>query len=60
MRSALLGLLALALSSCINWQAGYDEAARRECRSEIDNGERRACLDRTEENASRQRAERRD
>lgn len=59
--AAILVMLAgaLALSGCLNWQAGYDNAARHECFSEPDDATRRACLDRAEANARQQRAEQR-
>lgn len=51
----LAGALAMAVSGCINWQAGYDNAARTECQSDPDDGARRACLDRVDANARAQR-----
>jgi len=56
---ALPVLALLWLSGCINWQAGYDNAARTDCREQVDSGERRACLDRVEENSRQHRADRR-
>jgi hypothetical protein len=58
-RPALLALAALNLSGCINWQGGYDQAARTECGRLANPDERRACLDAVERNASERRAERR-
>ena len=53
---ALSALALLGLSGCINWQAAYDNAARRDCRKEVDIDARRACLDGVED--ARQRADR--
>jgi hypothetical protein len=53
---ALVALLALPLAGCLNWQGTYDEAARRECRSYPGDGDRRACLDRADDNSHERRA----
>lgn len=58
-RPALLGLAVLGLAGCLNWQASYDNAARGDCRDYLDADERRACLDRVEQNARERRAEQR-
>ncbi|MDP3740406.1 MAG: hypothetical protein Q8R02_23670 [Hyphomonadaceae bacterium] len=58
-RLALIAFAALALSGCINWQGGYDQAARNECGRLASPDERRACLDAVERNASEKRADRR-
>lgn len=60
---AVLGLAAapllLALAGCLNWQGTYDEAARSQCRSSPDASERRACLDRVQDNSRDKHAEHR-
>jgi hypothetical protein len=55
----LSALALLGLSGCMNWQATYDNAARSDCRERIDSAERRACLDRVEENSRQHRADQR-
>jgi hypothetical protein len=52
-------LVLLALPGCLSWQGSYDSLARRECQQIVDQDDRRACLNRVEENASRRRAEKR-
>lgn len=57
--------LAVAVSStmlsagCIDLQGSYTASARKECREIINSDERRACLNRVEENDYARRAERR-
>lgn len=61
MRAAFIGFaLALTLAGCINWQAGYDNAARNQCYREPGDRDRRDCLDRADANAQEKRAERRE
>ena len=53
---AAIGCVVLVvLGGCLNWQASYDEAARRQCRALPDASERRACLDRASNNSRQQR-----
>ena len=59
-RAILLMLAVGALSGCLNWQESYNVAARADCMKLPDIGERQACLDAAERNASQKRAEQRD
>ena len=49
----------ISLSGCINWQAAYDSAARRDCNDVIAADARQECLAQVERNASERRAEQR-
>jgi len=49
----------LCLAGCINWQATYDNIARRECDDVISAEDRQACIAKAERNASERRAEQR-
>lgn len=53
----LLAAACLALSACadLNWQETYNNAARADCRENVDADTRRACLDKVEANASAKR-----
>lgn len=42
-------LAASVAGGCLNWQAGYDYAARRECQANPDDVDRRACLNQVEQ-----------
>lgn len=55
MRLGLL-FLPLALCGCLNWQEGYNNAARSDCRQNVNADERRACLERVEDSAADHRA----
>lgn len=59
MRIAQVALACIALTGCINWQAAYDSAARRDCTAIVDAGERQDCLTSVETNASERRADKR-
>ena len=59
MRGVFFAVAALALAGCLNWQAGYDNAAQSDCRDLIDADERRVCLDQVERNSGEHRAENR-
>ncbi len=52
MRIAIVGLACLAASGCLNWQATYDEAARRDCNDLIEDSARRDCLAAVAQNSS--------
>ena len=52
----LVVIAALAPSGCLDWQAAYDHAARRECGQLADSDERQACLNQVQTNSSEQRA----
>lgn len=52
MRITLIVLACLAASGCLNWQASYDDAARRDCNALIDDSARRDCLAAVEQNSS--------
>jgi hypothetical protein len=56
MRIIVLGTALLMLSGCLNWQAGYDHAAREECRKQSSDDVAR-CLAAVEANARKQAAE---
>jgi hypothetical protein len=58
-RLAATAIAVLCLSSCINWQAAYDSAARSDCDHVISAEARQACLSQVERNASERRAEQR-
>ncbi|OYW43484.1 MAG: hypothetical protein B7Z38_01365 [Rhodobacterales bacterium 12-64-8] len=49
----------ITLCGCINWQAAYDSAARRDCNDVIAADARQECLAQVERNASERRAEQR-
>lgn len=55
-RYALLALACLAPAGCLNWQAAYDNAARRDCTAIVDATDRQDCLTSVERNASDRRA----
>jgi hypothetical protein len=57
MRVAVFGLAVAALAGCVNWQASYDSAARKDCRAMVDAGARQDCLSSVERNASEKRAD---
>ena len=57
MRTSLIVMLALTCSGCINWQGGYDHAARKDCGALVNPEERRACLEAVEQNANAQRTD---
>lgn len=52
MRIAIVGLACLASSGRLNWQATYDEAARRDCNAMIEDSARRDCLAAVAQNSS--------
>jgi hypothetical protein len=52
--------LAASTSGCLNWQESYNVAARADCMKLPDVGERQACLNAVERNASEKRAEQRE
>ncbi len=56
-RLAAISLALLCLAGCIDWQATYDNAARRECDDVISAEDRQACIANAERNASERRAE---
>ncbi len=58
-RWMVLAVLVGSLGGCLNWQGSYDETARRQCRERINYEDRRACLERVDENSWQKRAERR-
>lgn len=51
-RVTLAALACLAASGCLNWQATYDEAARRDCNDLIEDSARRDCLAAVAQNSS--------
>lgn len=51
-RVALAAFACLACSGCLNWQATYDDAARRDCNALIDDSARRDCLTAVAQNSS--------
>lgn len=51
-RTALAAFACLASSGCFNWQASYDEAARRDCNALINDSARRDCLAAVAQNSS--------
>lgn len=51
-RFTLAALACLASSGCLNWQATYDEAARRDCNTMIEDSARRDCLAAVAQNSS--------
>jgi len=55
-RIALLIFAAAPLSGCLNLQAGYDNAARAQCREITNQHDRQACFDRVDDNSSERRA----
>jgi hypothetical protein len=59
MKRILFAPAALVLSGCLDWQAAYDQAARRDCRKIVDSSARQACLDQVERNSSDRREQRR-
>lgn len=52
-------LAATLLSGCLNLQAGYDNAARAQCRGVDNQGDRQACLNKVDDNSRERRAEQR-
>lgn len=60
MRIVLLAIATAGLAGCLDWQATYDSAARRDCRNLLDADERRNCLTEVERNSTERRADRRD
>ena len=60
MRIVLLAIATSGLAGCLDWQATYDSAARRDCRNLLDADDRRNCLTEVERNSTERRAERRD
>ena len=51
-RFTFAALTCLAMSGCLNWQATYDDAARRDCNGLIEDNARRDCLAAVAQNAS--------
>ena len=58
-RLAAMSTALLCLAGCIDWQATYDNIARRECDDVISAEDRQACIAKAERNASERRAEQR-